>query len=167
MDVGEFVHEEGFESGGAVDSSSDNDDELSSSDDDQHRSGGYRGGRRGGRRGGATAGAGGTARRSRHAAAWQDSEIDVVVEDFTGAQGYQGPRLPRGFVHPVDVWQLFWPGGLLLSIVEQTNRYALQSSLMPRPPNYRQDRPWPPRYLQRWKPVTLRESRKLWHCKEV
>ena len=108
--------------GGAVDLSSDDDDEQSSSDEDQHRSGGGRRGRSGGRHGGATAG--GTARRSRHAAAWQDSEIHVVVEDFTGAQGYQGPRLPRRFVHPVDVWQLFWPDGLLLSIVEQTNRYA-------------------------------------------
>ena len=130
-----------------MDSSSNDDDEQSSSDEDQHRSGGGRRGRSGGRRGGATAGAGGTARRSRHAAAWQDSEIDVVVEDFTGAQGNQDPHLPRGFVHPVYVWQLFWPDGLLLSIVEQTNRFAPQSSLKLHSPNYRQDRPWPPRYL--------------------
>ena len=42
-------------------------------------------------------------------------------------------------------------------IVTQTNRYALRMSLKQRPANYRQEWPWPPSFLQRWKELTVRE----------
>ena len=167
---GSDVEQEGYESADSLNNSviaEEGEDEVSGSgDDSEGETAGFalgvlRGGLRGQRSGRRGRGARRGARSNRHHVEWRNEEIDVHVTDFSGQHGYRGLRLPRGFVEPIGIWSQFWPDQLLAEITEQTNRYALQSSLKPRPANYRADRPWPPRFLQRWRALSVREL-KVW-----
>ena len=113
--------------------------------------------------------------RGRHFAVWDDHEIDVVwVEPFAGNPGYRGQPLGgqgdedqddegeggnghRRHVEPIMVWRQFFTEDLIVCLVIETNRYATLLTLKPRPASLREDYPWPPKFLERWKAVTRRE----------
>ena len=88
---------------------------------------------------------------------WLPTAIPRNVLPFQ-AQAGGNVRVPRGNrLDPLTMWKKFVGDDLLAVVVRETNRYAGQLKVMPRPNTAREDDPWPPKFLTTWKNLTIHE----------
>ena len=88
---------------------------------------------------------------------WAQEQLQQVVLPFTAVAGPLLRARRGGVWTPMAVWCEFVPRGILALIVRETNRYAEQLRVMPKPTFARADHPWPPRFLDAWKDLSVRE----------
>ena len=95
---------------------------------------------------------------------WSHRDVEVEPHPFApervpGAHVRRGGGRYRQPWTPLDVWEEFLPRRLLRTIVTETNRYAEQLKVMPKPSYVRGPGPWPMKFLANWTPVNEEELR--------